>query len=191
MLFTTYLLPAEVLMFPDTKCLQPKHIAVELVSGYHGCSVAQTSRRIGGWAMELVTNHEYLRSSAIVMLSQFLMQASCSRGRVFDCKRASVHCAYVRIFVGLASASVGCIGRGLCSRCQGGRELVSEVGGVSERTSFKRSFRSIGARSHALRFIAPDADLEISCSGENEVSLSQKRGLRELPGSVATASVFF
>ena len=56
---------------------------------------------------------------------------------------------------------------------QGCRELVSEVGRVSERTRLNRSSRSIRARSHALRFIAPDVDLEFSVSDEDEVTLSQ------------------
>ena len=44
---------------------------------------------------------------------------------------------------------------------QGSRELASEVGRVSERTWFRSSSRSIGARSRALRSIAPDALLDL------------------------------
>ena len=54
---------------------------------------------------------------------------------------------------------------------QGCRELVSAVGQVSQRTGFKRRSRSIQARSLALRFIAPDVDLEISASNEEARSI--------------------
>ena len=64
---------------------------------------------------------------------------------------------------------------------EGCRELASEVGRVSERTGFKRRSKSIRARSHALRFIALDVALDISGSGEDAVSLSQKRESRRLP----------
>ena len=57
---------------------------------------------------------------------------------------------------------------------EGCRELASEVGRVTERTRFKSSSRSIGARSRALRSIAPDAVLECSSSDEDEVSLARR-----------------
>ena len=54
---------------------------------------------------------------------------------------------------------------------------------VSERTSFKRSSRSIRARSRALRSIAPDVDLDSSgSSDENEVSLARRESCADLPG---------
>ena len=55
---------------------------------------------------------------------------------------------------------------------QGCRELASAVGLVSERTRFKRSSRSIRARSRALRSIAPDVGSDCSSSDENEVPLA-------------------
>ena len=62
-MFTTHPLSSGGADVSGTRCLQPTHIAVELANGYHGCSVARTlssRRRIGGRAMELVNNHEYL-----------------------------------------------------------------------------------------------------------------------------------
>ena len=59
-------------------------------------------------------------------------------------------------------------------------ELALEVGRFSERTRFKRSSKSIRARSHALRFIASDAGLEFS-GGEDEVSLSHREGCAKFP----------
>ena len=58
---------------------------------------------------------------------------------------------------------------------EGCRELASEVSRVSERTRFKRSSRSICARSCAVRSFAPDVDLDSSGSDENEVSLARRR----------------
>ena len=57
---------------------------------------------------------------------------------------------------------------------EGCRELAWEVGRVSERPWFKRSSRSIRARSRALRSIAPDAVLECASSDEDEVSLARR-----------------
>ena len=71
---------------------------------------------------------------------------------------------------------------------EGCRELASEVGRVAERTRFKRSSMSIGARSHALRFMAPDVALECSSSDQDEVSLTRKERVARTSGSVATAS---
>ena len=54
---------------------------------------------------------------------------------------------------------------------EGCRELASEVGRFSERTRFKRSSKSIRARSRALMAAAPEAVSECSSSEEGEVSL--------------------
>ena len=53
-------------------------------------------------------------------------------------------------------------------------ELASEVVRVWERTRFKRSLRSIRARSRALRSNAPGVDLDSLGSDENEVSLTRR-----------------
>ena len=55
---------------------------------------------------------------------------------------------------------------------EGCRELALEVGLVSERARFKRSSRSIRAKSRALRYIAPDVGSDCSSSDENEASLA-------------------
>ena len=62
----------------------------------------------------------------------------------------------------------------------GCRELASEVGRVSEQTNFKRSCRSILARSRTLRFIAPDVGSECSSSVMGGVSLARKEKSRGL-----------
>ena len=64
---------------------------------------------------------------------------------------------------------------------EGCRELASEVERVSERTRFRSSSRSIGARSRALRSIAPDAALGGSSSDEDEVSLARRERLSDFP----------
>ena len=67
--------------------------------------------------------------------------------------------AVICIFFGLTSASVDASEMGFVFAVSTRRrELVSEVGWVSERTRFKRSSRFMRARSYALRFIAPDVD---------------------------------
>ena len=58
---------------------------------------------------------------------------------------------------------------------EGCRELFSEVVRVSERTRYKRSSRSVRARSRALRSIAPEDVLECSSSDEDEMSLAWRQ----------------
>ena len=57
---------------------------------------------------------------------------------------------------------------------EGCRELASEVGRVSERTSCKRSARSIRARSRAFRSMVPESCLECSSSDEDVISLARR-----------------
>ena len=64
---------------------------------------------------------------------------------------------------------------------EGCRELASEVERVSERTRFKRSSRSVRARSPALSSIAPEAVLECSSSDEDEMSLAQRESRVDFP----------
>ena len=64
---------------------------------------------------------------------------------------------------------------------EGCTELASEVGRVLERTRFKRSCRSIRARSRALRCIAPGVDSESSGSDENEESLARRECRTDFP----------
>ena len=68
-----------------------------------------------------------------------------------------VFSAVIGVFAGLTSASVRVKGFAFAVR-EGCRELTSEVGRVSERTRFKRSSRSIRARSRAHRSIALEGD---------------------------------
>ena len=64
---------------------------------------------------------------------------------------------------------------------EGCRGLASEVGRVSERTSFKRSSRSIRARSRALRSIALESGLGCSSSDEDVMSLAQGESRADFP----------
>ena len=66
---------------------------------------------------------------------------------------------------------------------EGCLELASEVGRVSERTTFKRS-----ARSRALKTVVPAVVAECSSFGEDEVSLSWREGRAEFPGGVSATS---
>ena len=50
---------------------------------------------------------------------------------------------------------------------------------VSERTGFKRSSRSIRARSRALPSVGPDIGLECTCPDENAVSLARRESPAE------------
>ena len=91
--------------------------------------------------------------------------------------------AVTGVFVGLTSASVR-MHRNWASRSRFVKDVaswLSEVGRVLERTRFKRSSRSIRARSRALRSIAPDVDLECSSSDEDEVSLAQRERGADFP----------
>ena len=133
--FTTYLLPAEV------------------VNGYQGCSVARivsSRRRIGGWTMELIDNHECLWDS-----SQMCVRKKEHLEGIQNLLCRDLHLLWLDFCI------CGCIGNGLRVR---GLVKVSRAGfggrfGLnSERTRFKRSSWSIRARSRALRFIALDVD---------------------------------
>ena len=105
------------------------------------------------------------------------MQASSSRGRLtwFQESHGQL-CAERRAFGGIlclvrsdwslrwldvcicTDASEKGFALAVRERCRG---LGSEDGRVSERTGFKSVSRSIGARSRALRSIAPDVDLGV------------------------------
>ena len=61
--------------------------------------------------------------------------------------------------------------------------------GSQERKRFKRSSRSIRARSRARRSTSPQVGLECSSPDEDEVSLAQ-RELRGLLASVVATSSF-
>ena len=123
--------------------------------------------------------------SAIVVLSRSLAPASSSRGRLTWFIESVVHTGFGRILCLLRSdwslrwLNV-CIGTDASEKevafalREGCRELSSEVGRVSERTTFKTSSRSIRARSRALGSIAPDVVLECSSSDEDEMSLDEE-----------------
>ena len=71
---------------------------------------------------------------------------------------------------------------------EGCREQASEVGRVTERTRFRSSSRSIGARSRARRPIAPDALSGCSSSDEDEVPLARRESRADFfRGVVATS----
>ena len=67
---------------------------------------------------------------------------------------------------------------------EGCRELASEVGRVSERTSFKRSARSIRVRSRALRSIVRESCLGVFKFGRGCDIACPKGVSRGLPGTV-------
>ena len=122
--------------------------------------------------------------SAIVELSQFLTQASSSRGRgIWFPESRGQLCRWSKEYL----VEFLCLLRSVCWGLRWLDVCMSEVGRVSERTRFKRSSRSIRARSRALRSIVPEAGLECSSSDEDVMSLAQ-RETRGLPGSIGTTS---
>ena len=90
----------------------------------------------------------------------------------------------VGVFAGLMSASVR-MHRERASRSRFVKDVVSWLRWSVGCQSGQGSREAFRARSLAFRFIAPDVDSEISGSGEDEVSLSQKE-LPEVRGSVCT-----
>ena len=58
---------------------------------------------------------------------------------------------------------------------------MAEVGRGSERTRFKRSSRTVRARSRALRSTAPEVVLECSSSDEDEVTLARWESRADFP----------
>ena len=136
--------------------------------------------------------------SAIVGLSQSLTPASSSRGRpIWFQGSHGQPCAWNREHSRgtpclLCSGVCAGLMSGVCTDAsekglafavrEGCRELALEVGRVSERARFKRSSRSIRAKSRALRYIAPDVGLDCSSSDENEASLAggESSGLPEV-----------
>ena len=167
-MFTTYPLPVEVQMFSATRCLQPSRIAVERAGGYrvfvqsHGRSLRAVALAVRRWISSMVTILCW--RPAFVGLSQSVMQASSLVGRLTwfqesygqQCVKNKEHSGQFYVFSAVAclmSASASEKGFTFAVR-EGCRELASEVGRVSERRRFKRSSRSIRARSRALRSIA-------------------------------------
>ena len=71
---------------------------------------------------------------------------------------------------------------------EGCREQASEVGRVTERTRFRSSSRSIGARSRARRSIAPGAVLGCSSSDEDEVPLARRESRADFTRGVVATS---
>ena len=158
-------------------------------------SVARTvsSRlRIGGRAMEPSTVTSLFWRSAVVELSQFLMQVSsfawasylvsgapwsnCAYGAKSIWRQSCVFSAVIGVFVGVTSASVR-MHRKRASHLRFVKDAASwprRLVESSERTRFKRTPRSIRTRSRALRSIAPDVVLECTSSDEDVVSLAQR-----------------
>ena len=156
---TTYPLSAEVQMFLAMKCLQPTRTVVGRTNGYHGFaqshgrSLRAVARAVGQWSSSMVRSLSW--RSAVVGLSQFLTPVSNSRERlVWSPESRGQLCAWskehlveshvfsvvVGVFAGLTYASV-----------RMHRNRASRAGGEgSERTRFKRSSRSLRARSRAL-----------------------------------------
>ena len=184
-MFMTYPLPAVVTH------LQPTRIAVERVSGLH--VVASAAAR---WSSSMDTN--FFWCSAIVGLSQSLMQASSSRGRLIwfqerlgqQCvwskehlEKSYVFSAVTGVFADLMSASALMRRKKVFAFAvrAGCRELASEVGRVSERTRFQRSSTIVRARSRALKTVASKAVSECFCSSGDEVSLSQRESCADFP----------
>ena len=117
------------------------------------------------------------RRSAIVVHSQSLSPASSRRQRPGWFRRSHGQpCAWTRQHLEefcVSSAVIGnCVGLMSASVPMRERKVsrwrflkgASEVGRVSDRTRFKRSSRSLRARSPALCSIAPDVVLECSSS---------------------------
>ena len=141
--------------------------------------------------------------SAIVVLFQSMMPASNLRwrltwfqesvGQLFVENVGHAEASYVffavsGVFAGLTSASVR-KHRKKGFAFAGCRELASEIGRVSERTVFKRSFRSIRARSRVLRSTSPEVGCNCPGSDEDEMALALK-GRADFP-EVSLQLLFF
>ena len=146
--------------------------------------------------MELVNGHE----SSLALTNRgalSILDASCkfARASYFGFRKAVVNCAYgaKSMWWNLMSSDWSVRWRDVCictdaseksfafavrQRC---RELASEVGRVPERRSFKRSSRSIRAKSRALRSIVPDAGLECPSSDEDVISLARRESRADFP----------
>ena len=185
-MITTYPLRAEVQML---KCLRPTHIAVERANGYHasalsrGRSLRTVAVAVGQWTSSMVASLFW--RSAIVELSQSMMHASSSRGRLIwfqeslgqlwvwskeHLVESYVFSEMIGAFAGLTSASAR-VHRKRASRSWIVKEAASWLRRLVESQSGRGSrgapARSIRARSRALRSIAPEAGLECSSSDEH------------------------
>ena len=175
-MFTTYSLPPEVQMFSAVRCLRPPRVAVKTSKRISRIrSVARSLRAValavGQGSSSTVTSLSW--RSAILELSQFLTQASSSRRRrIWFLESRGKLRMEQRAFGGTfrLPRSGWCLRWLDVSICtdasekgfafavrEGCRELASEVGRVSERTSIKRSLRSIRVMSRALRSIVPES----------------------------------
>ena len=173
-MFTTHPVPVEVPMFSVVKFPQPTHIAVERANGYHAfdhSSGRSHRRRISGLAMDFVNGHESFFGTQLSWCSvDHWCQLQICADVLLGFRRAMVNRAF-------GTKSIFCLLRSnwslrwlhvcICSDASekgfafavrdGCRELAAELGRVSERIRFWNSSSSIGARSRALRSIAPDA----------------------------------
>ena len=136
-----------------------------------------TRRRVSVRAKEL-NGHESWRSANSILDAsfKFFLGAMVNRaqgtqsiwGGFYDSSAVIGACAALR------SASVR-MRRKMGSRSRSLKDVVSQPRrSVSERTRFRRSSRSIRARSRAFRSIAPGVDSESSGSDENEGSLARR-----------------
>ena len=154
--------------------LWPMRIVVERANRYHVFAQSQVKSlrivafAVGHWSSSMVKSLFWRLS--IVELSQFLTQA-------FKFAPGSTVRMEQRAFGGIlrllrSDWSLRWLDVCICTDAsekglrEGCRELAPEVGRVSERTRFKRSSRSILARSRALRPIASEAGLECCWSDD-------------------------
>ena len=182
------------------KCLWPTRTVVEQASGddvfaqSHTRSLCGVALAVGQQSLSVVTSLFW--RSAIVELSQFLTQASSSRGRRFWfpesrgqlCVWSKEPLVEAYVFSVVIGWSLRCLDVCVCTDAsekgftfadrEGCRELASEF---SEQTRFKRSSRSIRARSRALRSILPEAGLECSSWDEDVMSLARRDSRADFP----------
>ena len=182
-------------MLSVMKCLRPTHCGgtgKRISRSRLVARMVSSRRRICGRVMELDNGHgSFLALSNRGALS--ILDASFNLARAsylvsgdpwstvhMDQKehleQSYVFSAVLGAFAGLTSALVRMHrkrGFAFATR-EGCRELASEVGRVSVTTRFKRSSRSIRARSRALRSIAPDVVLECSGSDEDVMSFARR-----------------
>ena len=149
-------------------------------------------RHIRGRAMGLVNGIESSLTVRNVELSQSLMPASSSRGRLIwfqeslgqlcvwskqHLVESYVFSAMIGAFAGLTSASAR-VHRKRASRSRFVKEAASWLRRLVESQSGRGSrgapARCIRARSRALRSIAPEAGLECSSSDEHVMSLAPR-----------------
>ena len=188
-IFTTYRLPADRCS-RVVKYLQPTGIEMERTTGYRasdqsrGRSLRAVATAGGRWSLSVVKSPSWHSATVVLSQASYLRDVPTwfqeSHVQLCVCNRelSGELSVFSAVCWSLRRLDV-CICTGASDK--GFASAVREGCPGPERTRFKRSSRSIRARSRALRSIALEASLESSSSDEDVMSLARRESRADFP----------